>query len=91
MGAVEEGGKVATNIVAALSGQPIVLALVVFNCLLMGGVIYGTRENRMSFERTLSKLIDDQHELSKLLYQCTPSGNKTGLHWDLLSNPFIKR
>jgi hypothetical protein len=24
-----------------------------------------------------------------LLYNCTPGGNKTGLHWDLLKNPYI--
>jgi len=89
MGAVEEGGKVASGVVTALTGQPIVLALVVFNCLFLGVVFYGTQQARLSFERTALRMIDQQEKMANLLYNCVPGGNKTGLHFDLLKNPYI--
>jgi hypothetical protein len=39
-GPVEEAGTTARSVVAALSSQPVVLALVVFNVLYLAGSIY---------------------------------------------------
>lgn len=90
MGAVEEGGKVASGVVESLKAQPMILALVLFNCLFLGVVFYGTQQARLSFERTTAHLIDQQDKMAELLYRCNPApSNKTGMHWDLLSNPYI--
>lgn len=40
-GPVEEAGSTARSVVTALSSQPVVLALVVFNVLYLAGSIYG--------------------------------------------------
>jgi hypothetical protein len=40
MGAIEEGGKVATGIIDGLKHQPLALALVVINMLFLGSVGY---------------------------------------------------
>ena len=40
MGAVEEGGKVATTVVDSLKGTPMVLALLVINAVFIGFLTY---------------------------------------------------
>ena len=90
MGAVEEGGKVASSVVTSLQSQPIILAVVVFNFVFMGAVLYLSYYTRESHERTINLLLEKQDKMATMLYNCTPSGNKTGLRWDLLSNPYIK-
>ena len=89
MGAVEEGGKVASTVVTSLQSQPIVLAVVVFNFVFMGAVLYLSYYTRESHERTINTLLEKQDKMATMLYNCTPP-NKTGLHWDLLSNPYLE-
>jgi hypothetical protein len=96
MGAVEEGGKVATGVVDALKGNPVILAVIVLNLVILGMVAWATKEARESFQKTITLMIEKQDKLAQLLYQCTPTpqGNRTnipgGLHFDLLNNPYLE-
>lgn len=93
MGAVEEGGKVATSVIESLKSQPLILALVVFNCLFMGAVFWGTKAAREDFTKTIQLMIEKQDKVSQMLYNCVPSGNKIiapgSLPLELLNNPYI--
>ena len=87
-GPVEEGAKVASGVVDSLKGQPLVLALVLFNALFMGAVAWGTSEARKDFNKTIQLLIEKQDKTAQMLYNCVPSGNKT--KWlELLGNPYL--
>ncbi len=44
MGALEEGGKVATATVETLKSQPLALALVIVNVLFLGGGLYSLHD-----------------------------------------------
>lgn len=97
-GPVEEGAKVATSVVAAMSGQPMLLAIIVINLLFLGAVGWGTYKARESFIGTIEKLIDKQDKMAEMLYRCTPTNpsyqqfpppNKSSL--ELLSNPYIEQ
>jgi hypothetical protein len=68
-GAVEEGGKVASTLIDAMKSQPMTLALVVFNIVFIGAVLYAGNHQRALIE----KMIEQQGEVSKLLYNCTPN------------------
>jgi hypothetical protein len=91
-GPVEEGAKVATGVVDALKGNPVILAVIVLNLVILGMVAWATKEARESFQKTITLMIEKQDKLAQLLYQCTPTGSKTSLPWphvDLLTNPYI--
>ncbi|MGY3130131.1 hypothetical protein ACVWZM_000813 [Bradyrhizobium sp. USDA 4501] len=51
MGTLEQGGKVASEAVAALRGQPLALALVVVNVLFLIGVGFMLREVSQAVQR----------------------------------------
>jgi hypothetical protein len=96
MGAVEEGGKVASGVIASLKDQPLILALVLFNVLFMGAVAWGTSKAREDFNKTIQLLIEKQDKTAEMLYRCTPTtGNKTiapgSLPAQLLSNPYLDK
>ena len=78
-GVVEEGGSTARTLIDSLKNQPATLALVVFNIIFIAAVLYASSENR----KTVNKLLDQQVEFSKMLYNCTP--NKSILNVPLFS------
>jgi hypothetical protein len=71
-GAVEEGAKVATGVVSALSNNPLVLSLVVFNCLFIAAVVYGSYENRQINAHLIEKFTEQQNKAMEMLYRCIP-------------------
>jgi len=71
-GAVEEGGKVASNVVSALSNQPLTLSLVVFNSLFIGMVAWSSYENRQTNTALIEKFIEQQNKTMEMLYKCIP-------------------
>jgi hypothetical protein len=92
-GPAEEGAKVAVSVVDAMKSQPMTLALIIINLIFLGAVGWGTMKAREGFLDTIKVLIEKQDRTAQLLYNCTPSGNKTrtpgSLPFDLLSNPYI--
>jgi hypothetical protein len=78
MGAIEESGKVASNVVSALQHQPVVLAMVVFNCVFIGAVYFSVREQRLvQNEQTKSMLalVDKQSDLLSKCIVPNPRNN----------------
>jgi hypothetical protein len=71
-GAVEEGAKVASGVVSALSNNPLVLSLVVFNCLFIAAVVYGSYENRKTNAILTEKFLEQQNKAMEMLYKCIP-------------------
>jgi len=71
-GAVEEGAKVATGVVNALSNQPLTLSLVVFNCLFIGMVAWSSYENRQTNTALIEKFLEQQNKAMDMLYKCVP-------------------
>jgi hypothetical protein len=72
-GAVEEGGKVAGSLIEAMKTQPMTLALVVFNIVFIFAVLYAGNAQRA----ILDKVITQQSETAKLLYNCIPNTERT--------------
>jgi hypothetical protein len=89
MGAIEEGGKVAVSVVDAMKSQPMTLALIVINLVFLGAVGWGTMKAREGFLDTIKVLIEKQDRTAQLLYNCTPTGNKTRF-LELLGNPYLE-
>ena len=78
-GAVEEGSKVATGVVTALSNQPLTLALVVFNSLFIVTIAWASYENRQLNTTLIEKFIEQQNKAMEFLYRCVPPGKETNL------------
>ena len=87
-GPAEEGAKVAVSVVDAMKSQPMTLALIIINLIFLGAVGWGTMKAREGFLDTIKVLIDKQDKTAQLLYNCTPSGNRTKF-LELLHNPYI--
>ena len=87
-GPVEEGAKVASSVVDAMKGQPMMLAIIVINIIFLGAVGWGTTKARDDFMATIHLLIEKQDKTAQMLYNCVPA-NKTGIHFDLLNNPYV--
>jgi preprotein translocase subunit SecY len=62
-GVVEEGGKVAIGTIDALKSQPIVLALIVLQLLVLGAVLYSTMHRQEATTKQFTALY-------ALLQQC---------------------
>src|SRR5262245_22229160 len=71
-GAVEEGAKVATGVVTALSNQPLTLSLVVFNSLFIGVIAWASYENRQLNTALIEKFMAAQVKAMEMLYKCLP-------------------
>lgn len=69
-GPVEEGGKVATALVESLKAQPAILAILVFNLILMGLVYFSTKEFRSLNERVISTLLTQQKDMVDMIGRC---------------------
>jgi hypothetical protein len=69
-GAVEEGAKVASNVVEGLKSQPLSLALIVVNLVFVGFVAW--LANEFNNRTTHQYEVKDQL-IAKLLDQCRPN------------------
>ena len=67
-GLIEESGKVASGFVAAMATNPLALALVACNVLLLGLFFYAVSATTGKF----NILMTQQQEVQKMLYNCTP-------------------
>jgi len=70
MGAVEEGGKVATGIIETFKSQPMMLALVLINLALLA-LLYWTAEKQSSLRsHDVEIMSEQQHKALELLSRC---------------------
>jgi len=67
MGAMEEGGKVATSVVDSLKGTPMVLALLVINAVFIGFLTYVA--HTMS-KKNQADVIANQELIKQILNTC---------------------
>lgn len=71
-GPTEEVGKVAGGFIDALKGQPLSLALVVMNVVLLGYLFYNEGKY-VEARREFAKMLFDQQKVqSELLAKCVP-------------------
>ena len=69
-GPVEEAGKVAVSVIDSLKSQPIVLALVVFNVLFIGAVVWwGSQQRRFVHDETAA-MVQMQSKMAEMIYNC---------------------
>lgn len=74
-GPVEEGGKVATALIESMKTQPLTLAVLLFNIIVVGLVFFSGREFRALNERVISTLLADQKTMVEMISRCVvPSG-----------------
>jgi hypothetical protein len=59
----QEASKVANTIVDALRAQPMVLAVLVFNALILGIILWGVSANRTHQAEILKAIIDQNKQL----------------------------
>ena len=57
MGLPEEAGKTATGIVAALTGTPVFLVLILLNIIVVAGASYYLRERAEATERFVNMIL----------------------------------
>lgn len=55
MGVAEEAGKAAQSTISALSSTPVVLALVIFNVLYMGGTFWTQNKQAQTYDQGASR------------------------------------
>jgi hypothetical protein len=67
MGAIEEGGKVATSMVEALKSQPLALALVIVNVLFLMAGVYFLHDLKSSVQ---ARNVRHDEQFSTLLEKC---------------------
>jgi cytochrome c oxidase assembly factor CtaG len=65
--------QVAGSFVDALKGQPLSLALVVMNILLLGYLYYAGIVAHSERQEEMKLLYQNRSEMAQLLYQCTPA------------------
>jgi cytochrome c oxidase assembly factor CtaG len=68
--------QVASSFVDALKGQPLSLALVVMNILLLGYLYYAGIVAHSERQEEMKLLYQNRSEMAQLLYQCTPAEKK---------------
>jgi hypothetical protein len=73
-GVVEEGGKVATSVIDAMKSQPMTLALIVFQAVFVGAVVYANADTRQLHHEEMIAMLAQQKQMSEWLYRCTPTG-----------------
>jgi cytochrome c oxidase assembly factor CtaG len=65
--------QIAGSFVDALKGQPLSLALVVMNILLLGYLYYAGIVAHSERQEEMKLLYQNRSEMAQLLYQCTPA------------------
>jgi len=71
-GPVDEAGKAVLSFMDSMKAQPLALALVVMNFVLLGYLFYSERQFQSTREQTGQRLIEWQSEVNKLLANCVP-------------------
>jgi hypothetical protein len=71
-GGVEEAGKAAGLFMQIMKDQPLSLALVVMNCLLLAIFFYVIRTATEVRHKEMERIFAAQVETNKLLYNCVP-------------------
>jgi len=79
-GAVEEGGKVASDVVGALRQQPVILAMVIFNAAFIAAVYFGIHEQRQIQNEQMKAFINLIEKQSASLAECIMPKNIPGFH-----------
>src|SRR5215472_10433419 len=77
-GAVEEGGKVATDVVGGLKQQPIILSMVIFNAAFIAAVYFGIHDQRATQNEQFKVMLNLIEKQSQQLAQCVMPGNIPG-------------
>ena len=75
-GATEEAGKAAGMFMSIMKDQPLSLALVVMNCLLLAIFFYVIRTATEVRHQEMDRVFAAQAETNKLLFNCAPTGNR---------------
>jgi hypothetical protein len=73
-GIVEETGKVATGIVDAMKNQPMVLALIVLNAIIIAGIYFAVTDQRKHQQEIVKMLINTTDKAQDLLAKCIVPG-----------------
>jgi len=71
-GAVEETGKVASNLISNLKDSPITLALILFNMAFLVIIYLGVKDQRSHLENYDNRMFEQQKQVMEMLYHCTP-------------------
>jgi hypothetical protein len=74
MNAIEEGGKVAIGVIDALKNQPMLLAVIILNMLVLGLVFWGIHEQRVENAALTSTLLTQLGNAQELLAKCVVPG-----------------
>lgn len=69
-GPIEETGKVATAVIESLKTSPAMLAILIFNILLLALVYFGGREIRSANAGIISTLLADQKAMVEMISKC---------------------
>ena len=72
-GAIEQTGKVATDVIDSLKAQPATLALVVFNAIFLITVYLSVHEGRQATAEQTKLLLMQMDRAQELLSKCFPS------------------
>jgi hypothetical protein len=71
-GPLQEGAKVATGFMTAMKDQPLALALVMCNVLLLALFFYVIQVATSNKAKEFQAIMEQQREVQQLLYNCTP-------------------
>jgi hypothetical protein len=75
----EQGAKVATSVVDAMRGQPMMLAVIVLNMLMLFIIVfaiyYGVRQTRETEAALIGKLIEQNSKALELMSKCVVPHN----------------
>jgi hypothetical protein len=80
-GIVEETGKVATGIVDAMKNQPMVLALIVLNAIIIAGIYFAVADQRRSQQEIFKLLIANADKAQELLAKCVVPNRTSASFW----------
>lgn len=69
---LEEGGKAARTFIEVMKNEPLVLALVVMNLLLLGFLYYGGAQAHAERQAEMRMMYENRSEIAKLLAACYP-------------------
>lgn len=80
-GIVEETGKVATGIVDAMKNQPMVLALIVLNAIIIFGIYFAVADQRKHQQEIFKLLIANADKAQELLAKCVVPNRAGGFQF----------
>jgi hypothetical protein len=71
----EQGAKVATSVVDAMKSQPLMLAVIVLNVVIIGLVYLAITANRQQQHIIMEKLVEQNSKAQELLARCVVPGH----------------